>query len=131
MREVADNEIIKVLERCYGLAPCDEFDCALCPFCDYDAHKECTKELAKAALDLIKRQQAESESLNTELKAMRGAANSYKLHYGNLKAEIVREFEDRLIDCYIDEAITDDMTCSIGVIKANIHDIAREMENEQ
>ena len=46
------------------------------------------------------------ENLKVELKAMRGAANGYKaeaeklhpykLHYGNLKTEIIREFADRL-----------------------------------
>lgn len=39
------------------------------------------------ALDLINRQQAEIERLNIDLKAMRGAANSYKAHYEDLKSE--------------------------------------------
>ena len=38
---------------------------------------------------------AEVERLTVELDAMRGAANSYKMHYENAKAEVAREiFED-------------------------------------
>lgn len=40
------------------VAPTDEVDCVLCPFCDYDAHKKCTEELARAIIDLINRQKA-------------------------------------------------------------------------
>ncbi len=42
---------------------------------------------------------AEVERLTVELQAMRGAANSYKMHYENAKAEVAREiFEE--IDKY-------------------------------
>ena len=41
-------------------------------------------------LDLINRQQAEIERLNVDLVGMRGACNSYKMHYDNAKAEIKR-----------------------------------------
>ncbi len=44
---------------------------------------------------------AEIERLNVELKAMRGAANSYKLHYGNMKAEVAREVLDRVTDAIV------------------------------
>ena len=46
-----------------------------------------TTKLCKEALDLIERQQAEIDRLNIDLKAMRGAANSYKAHYEELKSE--------------------------------------------
>lgn len=42
------------------------------------------------------RKQEAIEHLEVELKAMRGAANSYKQHYGNMRMEIAREFADRL-----------------------------------
>lgn len=107
---MTDNEIMKALECCGELIrnPCSQ--------CPYFHEKPCL-QLKRDALDLIKRQQAEIERLTaqngvnetcsarkqeaiehleTELKAMRGAANSYKLHYGNLRMEIVREFADRL-----------------------------------
>ena len=44
--------------------------------------------LIEDALDLINRQKAEIEKLTTELVGMRGAANSYKMHYDNAQAEI-------------------------------------------
>lgn len=46
-----------------------------------------TTKLCKEALELIIHQQAEIDRLNIELKAMRGAANSYKAHYEDLKSE--------------------------------------------
>lgn len=36
------------------------------------------------------------ETLTVELQAMRGAANSYKMHYENARAEAVKEFAERL-----------------------------------
>lgn len=36
---------------------------------------------------------SEAESLTLELNAMRGAANSYKMHYNNLAKEIFEEVE--------------------------------------
>ena len=47
-------------------------------------------EIIKLGLNLINRQQAEIERLNVELVGMRGACNSYKMHYDNAKAEIER-----------------------------------------
>lgn len=47
-----------------------------------------TFKVLKNTLDLINRQQAEIEKLNVELVGMRGACNSYKMHYDNAKAEI-------------------------------------------
>lgn len=44
-------------------------------------------ETINTLYNLIKRQQAEIERLNIDLKAMRGAANSYKAHYEDLKSE--------------------------------------------
>lgn len=61
-----DSEIIKGLQRMSNEDP-DGF--------------------SSVVLDLIKRQQAEIDRLNIDLKAMRGAANSYKAHYEDLKSE--------------------------------------------
>ena len=78
---MTDNEIIKALEYCISdnnnictgcAALKNGIDCAL----EYSI-----------IYDLIKRQQAEIDRLNIDLKAMRGAANSYKAHYEDLKSE--------------------------------------------
>lgn len=76
-----DSEIIKALE-CHTLPS----GCNDCPYVDKSAGR-CSTAMVKDALDLIKRQQAEIDRLNIELKAMRGAANSYKAHYEDLKSE--------------------------------------------
>ena len=72
--KLTDNEIIKAYEFCLkdkGCTGCvadknsksDEFDCKLKP---------------QDIIDLFNRLQAEKQNLEIELKAMRGAANSYK-----------------------------------------------------
>ena len=82
------------------------------------------------------RKQETIERLEVELKAMRGAANGYKaeaeklhpykLHYGNLKAEIVREVCDRVKD--IIPAIDDPYIESM--VEEHINDLLKEMEKE-
>ena len=69
----------------------------------------------KNAIDLINRQKAEIENLKVELKAMRGAANSYKMAYEKetpyaiqvevfdkiekqIKSDAIKEFAKYIID---------------------------------
>ena len=66
---MTDNEIIKALKR---MASEDEENFS------YDV------------LNFINRQNAEIERLNVELVGMRGACESYKMHYDNAQAEIKR-----------------------------------------
>lgn len=73
---MTDEQIIKAYERCFTLG-FDESTCYECPF--YTATAKCTEDLRDSTLDLINRQKAEIVNLKVELKAMRGAANSYKL----------------------------------------------------
>ena len=51
-------------------------------------------------IDLIDRQQEEIERLKIENQAFRSAANSYKLHYNEVRTEAVKEFAERLKDDY-------------------------------
>lgn len=100
-----DIEIIKALE-CHTLPS----GCNDCPYVDKSAGR-CSTAMVKDALDLIKRQQAEIERLNIDLKAMRGAANSWKaevqrickkefdnieIDIETVKSEAVREFAEKL-----------------------------------
>lgn len=82
---MTNKEIIKALECCIEWETPE--DCGKCPYKDT---KGCVTEQRKNALDLINRQQAEIERLNVDLVGMRGACNSYKMHYDNAKAEIKR-----------------------------------------
>lgn len=83
--KMPEEEIKKALECC---SVQDKNLCRVCPLSELQG--ECVEIMAKNALDLIKCNTAEIERLNTELVGMRGAANSYKMHYDNAKAEIER-----------------------------------------
>ena len=68
------NEIIRALECC-------EQETKSCPSCPLARdYSPCSKTMARNALALIK-------ELTVELEAMRGAANSYKMHNGKLTEE--------------------------------------------
>ena len=76
---MTDNEII---EWWRGIVE-------LCNECHPDSFKNVlSKDIANDTLDLINRQKAEIERLNVELVGMRGACESYKMHYDNAQAEI-------------------------------------------
>ena len=97
-----DSEIVSALHHCNG-GDCEE--CKALGKC----HADWT--FLKEAYHLIKRQQAEIDRLNIDLKAMRGAANSWKaevqrickkefdnieIDIETVKSEAVREFAERL-----------------------------------
>ena len=113
---MTDKEIIQALACCQEVNVCG-CNCPRTYYC-LDDKSECITELITDALDLINRQQAEIdelkhereiliedihhsadqineqleeiEKLNVELVGMRGACNSYKMHYDNAQAEIER-----------------------------------------
>ena len=116
---MTDNEIIKALE--YK----SKVGCELCDLKPDIYCQTCNIGLLKQSLDLIKRQQAEiaelqrkNTELEIELKAMRGAENSYKAEVErlqevkeinlnaikndlpwfvlHLKSEAIKEFAERL-----------------------------------
>lgn len=83
---MTDNDVIK------GLACCIGTTCEGCPFKERFGKDAPCANLEKYALDLINRQKAEiselqrkNSELEIELKAMRGAANSYKSEVERLK----------------------------------------------
>ena len=78
-KNLTDNEIKKALECCGK-----QFDCVFCE-CVENCPQD-TNKLNGLALDLINRLQAEKQNLEVELKAMRGAANSYKAENERLKS---------------------------------------------
>ena len=98
---MTDNEIIKALECCgdpYSI-------CAECPIKDDHG---CNEQLANYALDIIKRQQAEIERLESandkKFNQWNMLAEKTKQHYADLyneakdilKSEAVKEFAERL-----------------------------------
>jgi hypothetical protein len=78
-----DNEIIKDMETCIKYR--EERECGNC---SRIGRYQCAVTLMKDAFDIINRLKAENEKLNVELVGMRGACESYKMHYDNAQAEI-------------------------------------------
>jgi hypothetical protein len=80
---MTDNEIIKALECCS-----DGWSCESCAFDDEDGTmSECTSKLAKAALDLIHRQQKKIDEL-TDRTAIRAID---RIHYNIKELNLIQE----------------------------------------
>ena len=101
MSKMTDEQIKKALECCTK-PYCNNNKCPLHQ--NTVNTKDCITQLSTNALDLINRQQAEIEKLNVELVGMRGACNSYKMHYDNAKAEIeVLKVDAKRVDKDLEE----------------------------
>ena len=121
---MTDNDIIKALQCC-----ADCFGCpADCPLFEDD--RACLLALNKPTLDLINRQKAEIERLTDEKENLRCVIEDLSNNTEYAKAEAVKDFAEMLKEFYTDEDITDDMHCPIGVIKANIDNLVKEMVGE-
>ena len=83
---MTDNEIIKAIQCVIG----NDVSCSECEYQKALPFPSCRRMCAKNALDLIIREKAENENLKVELKAMRGAANSYKLELERKEDELNR-----------------------------------------
>ena len=84
---MTDNDIIKALELCVA-GRCSKK-------CPYAGDDDCQEHNGNDILDLINRQKAEIERLEVELDAMRGAANSYKMHFDKAIKELVDKLKER------------------------------------
>ena len=114
--ELKRDDIIKALECC----PEQEY----CGDCPYDIECMGMEFLILDALSLIKELTEENERVKLEYAGFEAGA---KHAVSFVKADTVRKMQERLEELYTDKLITDDMTVSIGVIKQNIKDIAKEM----
>ena len=107
-RKYTDEEIMKACECCFIKGACTE-----CPIRYEELDESCIRSLGKAAWAMFNHQKAYDEKLQevnadlneslrlaaeankdlqVELDAMRGAANSYKMHY----EKAVREIFDKI-----------------------------------
>ena len=115
---MTDKEIIKALECC------KKDDCDNCP----NDFGNCYANLAGCSLDLINRKQAEKEELRIENQSLRSAANSYKLHYNEARAEAIKDFAERLkSSIYIN---TDLFVYQCKEVESVIDDIVKKMVGE-
>lgn len=78
---MTDNEIIKAMQCVIG----NDVSCSECAYQKALPFPSCRRMCAKNAHDLINRKDTQIKNLKGELKAMRGAANSYKMAYEKLK----------------------------------------------
>lgn len=130
MNKMTDERIKKALKVCVKNET--PFCCGECELGENNSSCDCVDRLLKLSLDLINRQQkqlenyshnvrnmskdfidqqkiiqeqqAEIEKLNVELVGMRGACNSYKMHYDNAKAEIeVLKVDAKRVDKDLEE----------------------------
>lgn len=137
---MTDNEIIKCAENCTSDSP----SYGICLYNDDRlTSSECMGELMKDLFDLTNRQQAESEKLEIELKAMRGAANSYKAEverlqkenerfadigkmYSEIRAEAIKEFAERLKEMKLNKQVL-----RLPLLDLDVDNLVKEMTEVQ
>lgn len=112
-----DNQIIEALERSH----------------EYETLRYKVPVPPTFILALIKRQKSEIEKLDVELKAMRGAANSYKAEVERLttsNSTRLREFVDRFKE---NAGLTRDRVTGIPcyvISKYKLESIVKEMDGQ-
>lgn len=100
---MTDKQIIESLELCYTNDIC-ESNCEKCPFETYDSL--CMGVLFESVIDLIKRQQAEIERLqsklinSTHIHVDKSAFEECCYNIETAKAEAYKEFAERLKEIY-------------------------------
>lgn len=125
MMELNREQVVKALEWCSSGGR----NCMKCS--EDERNPRLSKEGCMAlqirnALALVRELTEENERLNIDLEAMRGAANSYKMHYEAAKADTVRKMQERLAKLRV--------VGSYGVhcyLKDDIDQIAKEMLEDQ
>lgn len=118
---MTDNEIIKALECC-----ADEYihSCDYCPF-----EKECNGDnlnLVKYALDLINRQKAEIEKLQTDNSSMQSTLAKMSMGVEQAKVNAIKEFAERL------KSYAHEISCNVLLVvtKDDIDYLVKEMVGE-
>ena len=124
---MTDKDIIKALKCIAGE---DAILCAECAFANVEFAFRCRKNVAKAAIDHIKRQQAEIERLIdlafdlTEDNEARVADNhDLRVELKTAKAEAIREFAKRMKEKV-------DVVYSIKHLQDTIDHLVKEMTEE-
>jgi hypothetical protein len=138
-KELTDNETKKALECC-----CKNNNCEGCPLDYLTFSSQCASELAIKSLDLINRLEAENENwqaaymtekqeianLEIELKAMRGAVNSYKAENERLQKvlDVWKDIAHREVS-YVGLAKTEAYKEFAERLKEKFWDVPYETEN--
>ncbi len=115
---MTDNDIIKALELCVA-GRCSKK-------CPYAGDDDCQEHNGNDILDLINRQKAEIERLEVELDAMRGAANSYKMHFD----KAIKEFAEAIKEKAGIRFLGDDKHFAYVITASHLDNLAKEMTEE-
>ena len=120
---MTDNEIIKALEYC-----CHNGYCKKCPHSCVD-----NKNIEDLALDLINRQKAEIERLNTAVNI--AEYDKYKAEFEEYKAEIqdnaIKEFAERLKERYTSVWTHDGHEEAVLVLHESLDNLVKEMVGDE
>lgn len=140
-KKFTDEEIIKALE-CHFNEEIDKepFRCVDCPLYN-DTSPSCTEALRSYALDLINRQKAEIDRLNSandeKFRQWDMLAEKTKQHYSDLyneakdilKAEAYKEFAERIRECCTSN---DDLSADAWLsVTMDIACVLKEMVGEE
>ena len=102
-----------------------------CKTCYYrECPDGCVDKLLKDALSVINRKDEELIRQKSMNQAKLDMIHDLRAELETVKIDTVNKFADELTSLYADDNITDDMHCSIGIIKANIKDVAQEIINK-
>ena len=117
---MTDKEIKSAMEACLNRT--DRCVCTI-EDCPYAWEDECSIDLWKDALDLIDRQQAEIDRLNTKVFGMEFEVAMYKAISESSKSKAIKEFAEKLKDVFV----TIDGTFECWEIEEHIDNIVKEM----
>ena len=131
------NEIIKALRFCSDPDTCS-YDCSF--YVEGETVHECTTKLSVAALDLIRRQQAEIEDWKAENARMCAERDAHIVTNNFIKDKAVKEFAEKLKNEIISETAYGcdinqhsgyyDYLIKIGDIPEYIDNLVKEMVGE-
>ena len=120
---MTDREIIKALGGCLAGG---EDDCLLCPL---HGVEQCTYEKDCAVADLINRQKEEIERLKKELTEIQLSKEMYRFTVGEIRAEAIKEFAERLKQTFPsreDPRCTDDDIYTLNIIDNLVEEMTEE-----
>ena len=117
-KKLTDSEFVKALECC-----CEDSGCPdICPLKDMAYVGDCVQVKSKHALDLINRQKAEIEKLESDLETLNGQYLILDMAIETAKAEAYKECIEKVKDFLKQNGF---MFCS------DADNILKEMEGEK
>lgn len=117
---MSNEEITKALGLCFNINDNAGLNCGECP---YKERTECSLNLYSDTIDLINRQQAEIDRLNTKVFGMEFEVAMYKAISESSKSKAIKEFAEKLKDVFV----TIDGTFECWEIEEHIDNIVKEM----